>query len=87
MRELKSNDCKGTCDWKRAAAPDDTLDGQPLFECGSCGSEWVPSEGWTPRNADGEVAPEVQAARDDAGRTSSFKSDKGDDAKGSAGSW
>lgn len=87
MRELKSNDCKGTCDWKRAAAPDDTLDGQPLFECGSCGSEWVPSEGWTPRNADGEVAPEVQAARDHAGRTSSFKSDKGDDAKGSAGSW
>lgn len=87
MRELVSHDCQGTCDWKRAAAPDDTLDGQPLFACTACTSEWVPSEGWTPRNADGEIAPDVQAARD-AALSAHRAADETDKHKGgSAGSW
>ncbi|GAA1390359.1 hypothetical protein [Luteococcus peritonei] len=59
-RELKHNDCQGKCDWK----PTDEVDeGLQVFACGGCGSEWNTAQGWTPRNADGEVAPEVAAAR------------------------
>ena len=63
MRELKHGDCKGQCTWKPSAT-EPTLAGEPLFSCESCGTEWTPSQSWTPRNADGEVSTNVQAARD-----------------------
>lgn len=65
MRALATNECQGTCSWGRAQTDDQPaeLEGQPLFECSSCRSEWVPTEGWTPRNADGTVAPEIEVAK------------------------
>lgn len=60
MRELKHNDCQGTCDWRPT---DEVSDGIQLFSCGGCGSEWTADQGWTPRNGDGEVPAEVAAAR------------------------
>ncbi|MEL4357660.1 MULTISPECIES: hypothetical protein [unclassified Luteococcus] len=59
-RELKSNDCTGKCAW---TPTDEVSDGQPIFACSGCGSEWTPDLGWTPRNADGEVSAEVLAAK------------------------
>ncbi|WP_203568187.1 hypothetical protein [Aestuariimicrobium ganziense] len=59
-RELASGDCKGTCSW---GAVDDEIDGRPVFACASCGSEWTTDQTWTPRNADGELAPDVAEAR------------------------
>ena len=35
--------------------------GEPLFACRGCGSQWVPSEHWTPREASGEIPAEVLA--------------------------
>ncbi|MGL5406748.1 MAG: hypothetical protein ACRDAX_08235 [Propionibacteriaceae bacterium] len=63
MRELKHGDCKGQCTWQPSTT-EPTLDGEALFSCTSCGTEWTPSQSWTPRNADGEVSEAVQAAKD-----------------------
>ncbi|MGO4957248.1 hypothetical protein ACTQ49_08245 [Luteococcus sp. Sow4_B9] len=59
-RELKMNDCKGTCDWQPT---DELSDGQRIFACTPCGSEWTSDQGWTPRNADGEVPAAVAAEK------------------------
>lgn len=59
-RELRHNDCQGKCDWYRGT---DVTDGLPVFECHGCGSEWTAAQAWTPKNADGEIAEEVAAAR------------------------
>lgn len=34
-----------------------------MFACRGCGSQWVPSESWTPRDRDGAVPPEVLEIR------------------------
>ena len=57
---LVHNDCQGKCDWHATSA---SYEGQPLFRCTGCQSEWTSAERWTPRNADGEVSAEVLAAR------------------------
>lgn len=59
-RDLTSNDCTGKCDWKPT---DEQNDGLRIFACSGCGSEWTSNLGWTPRNADGEVSPEVLAEK------------------------
>lgn len=50
--------CKTLCDWA-------VVTGE-LFRCGGCGSEWLPSERWTPRQADGSVPPAVREALESA---------------------
>ena len=43
--------------------PKRVRDDQPIFECKACKSEWAPSEAWTPRNWDGKVPADVEAAK------------------------
>ncbi|RRD48605.1 hypothetical protein [Arachnia propionica] len=57
---LAQNSCRSRCDWRPTSRE---LEGEPVFECSGCTSEWVPSEPWTPMNADGTIRPEVEAAR------------------------
>ena len=49
---LAVSPCRTLCDWTRA-------DAAGLFRCGGCGSEWVATERWTPRQADGTVPAAV----------------------------
>ncbi len=51
--------CRSSCAW--GPVPE-RLDGQPLFACAGCGSEWVPSEPWTPVDRTGHVPGPVQRA-------------------------
>lgn len=51
---LAISPCLTLCDWAR-------VDGA-LLRCGGCGSEWLPTERWTPRQADGTVPPAVLEA-------------------------
>lgn len=55
---LAQNPCLTLCSWGPTGAQ---RDGLPLFACGGCGSEWVRTEGWTPRQADGTLHPDVRA--------------------------
>jgi hypothetical protein len=50
--------CRSLCDWTRTPA---VQDGQPLFACRGCGSQWLRGERWTPCQADGSVPREVLA--------------------------
>ena len=45
--------CRTLCDWAAAS--------EELFRCAGCGSEWLPTEKWTPRQADGTVPALVLA--------------------------
>ncbi len=52
--------CRSLCQW------DDTgerLDGERLFACQGCGSEWVPSQEWTPVDYTGAVPEPVAEVR------------------------
>lgn len=55
---LAVHPCRTRCDWHRCPT---TLGGEPLCACRGCGAQWVPSQAWTPRNADGTISPEVLA--------------------------
>jgi hypothetical protein len=52
--------CRQLCAWSDTGH---VLEGEPLFRCAGCGSEWVPSEPWTPIDHTGEVPAAVQAER------------------------
>jgi hypothetical protein len=52
--------CRSSCHWQ---ATGDRLAGEQLFACAGCGSEWVPSEAWTPVDYTGVVPPPVAEAR------------------------
>ena len=54
---LRVSPCLTLCDWGPTRA---SLDGQRLFACTGCGSQWVRTEPWTPRQADGAVPPGVR---------------------------
>jgi hypothetical protein len=59
-RPLEIAACRSLCSW------DDTgrrLGGEPLFACSGCGSEWVPTQPWTPVDYAGSVPEAVAAAR------------------------
>lgn len=60
MTDLRIEPCRSECGWGATGAE---LDGEPLFACRSCGSEWVPSQPWTPANADGCVPDDVARLR------------------------
>jgi hypothetical protein len=52
--------CRRLCSW---SATTQTLDGERLFACAGCGSEWVASEPWTPIDHTGVVPEPVQDER------------------------
>ena len=51
--------CRSLCSW---AATGTTHDGDDLFACAGCGSEWTRSEPWAPRQLDGTWPPGVREA-------------------------
>lgn len=53
---LAQNPCRSLCDWSPTG---ETRDDDLVFACAGCHSEWVRTEGWTPRNLDGSIAGEV----------------------------
>lgn len=57
---LKIAACRRLCGW---SATGGRRDGEQLFACSGCGSEWVVSEAWTPVDHTGEVPAAVQAER------------------------
>jgi hypothetical protein len=52
--------CRSSCAWQET---EETLESERLFACAGCGSEWVPSEPWTPIDWTGAVPEPVQRAR------------------------
>ncbi|MET3859862.1 hypothetical protein ABIE38_000772 [Dietzia sp. 2505] len=53
---LRVRSCRDLCEWTRTPVE---RRGEPMFACRGCGSQWVPSEHWTPRDSNGAVPPEV----------------------------
>lgn len=53
---LRIRSCLDLCSWNRTPVE---RRGEPMFACRGCGSQWVPSEPWTPRESSGAVPPEV----------------------------
>jgi len=47
---IVSQPCRSLCCW---AITDVEHERQPLFACAGCGSQWVRSEPWAPRQLDG----------------------------------
>jgi hypothetical protein len=64
-RHLEISGCRQLCSWE---ATDERLDGERLFACSGCGSEWVASEPWTPIDWTGSVPEPVQDERRARGR-------------------
>lgn len=56
LAPLKVRSCRDMCNWNKTPVE---RRGEPLFACRGCGSQWVPSEHWTPREASGHIPPEV----------------------------
>jgi len=59
-RPLEIAACRSLCNWTDTGA---SLEGERLFACAGCGSEWVASEPWTPIDWTGAVPEAVQLAR------------------------
>lgn len=59
-RALEISGCEARCAWHDTGA---LLGDEPLFACAGCGSEWVPSEPWTPVDHTGQVPDAVTAVR------------------------
>lgn len=53
---LRQEPCQSKCDWTPSG---EVRDGDYVFACSGCTSEWVRSEGWRPRNLDGSIAAEI----------------------------
>ena len=64
-RPLEIAGCRALCRW---AGTGEQLGGEPLFACAGCGSEWVPSEPWTPIDHAGTVPEAVAQERRRRGR-------------------
>jgi hypothetical protein len=60
VRPLHIAACRSVCAWHDTG---ERLGGEPLFACSGCGSEWVPSEAWTPVDYTGTVPGPVSDAR------------------------
>lgn len=50
MPELISAPCRSLCWWADTGTEHAGL---PMFACAGCGSQWVRTEPWAPRQADG----------------------------------
>lgn len=61
-RDLEISPCQSACSWSQTG---EHLAGERLFACAACGSEWVPSEPWTPVDWEGYVPEAVQRERED----------------------
>ena len=64
-RPLEIAGCRRLCSWRETGQQ---LAGEPLFACSGCGSEWVPSQPWTPIDYEGVVPAPVAEARRTRGR-------------------
>ncbi|HJC30460.1 MAG TPA: hypothetical protein H9759_13870 [Candidatus Dietzia intestinipullorum] len=53
---LRIRSCRDLCSWHRTPVE---RRGEPMFACRGCGSQWVPSEHWTPRESSGGIPPAV----------------------------
>lgn len=51
--------CRQLCDWVTVAPAYDVT----MLACAGCGSQWVPSQAWTPVQADGTMPAAVSALR------------------------
>lgn len=60
MATLEIAACRRLCSWSDTGG---LLDGERLFRCAGCGSEWVPSERWTPVDHTGDIPEAVQRER------------------------
>jgi hypothetical protein len=60
MSSLEISACRRLCSWSDTG---DRLDGERLFRCAGCGSEWVASQPWTPVDHTGDVPEPVQRER------------------------
>ena len=69
---LRVSPCRQLCDWRPSRGRD------RLFACAGCGSQWVRTEPWAPRQADGTWPDGV--------RDELLRSARGGGAAGSAGS-
>lgn len=56
LAPLRVRACRDLCSWNRTPVE---RDGEPVFACRGCGSQWVPSEQWTPRDSAGSIPEEV----------------------------
>lgn len=56
LAPLRVRSCRDLCNWNETPVE---RRGEPLFACRGCGSQWVPSEPWTPRAASGDIPPAV----------------------------
>ena len=59
-RPLEIAACRRLCSWHDTG---ELLDGEALFACEGCGSEWVPSQPWTPADWTGQVPDAVAEVR------------------------
>ncbi|HEX6246590.1 MAG TPA: hypothetical protein VFZ64_01850 [Nocardioidaceae bacterium] len=64
-RPLEIAACRRLCSWHDTET---LLDGEHLFACSGCGSEWVASQSWTPVDHTGVVPEPVQVERRRRGR-------------------
>jgi hypothetical protein len=64
-RPLEIAACRALCSWRLTGS---RLDDEDLFACAGCGSEWVPSQPWTPIDHTGTVPAAVAQARRTRGR-------------------
>jgi hypothetical protein len=64
-RPLVIASCRSLCGW---APTGDRLEGEELFACSGCGSEWVPTQPWTPIDHTGKVPAAVAHVRRTRGR-------------------
>lgn len=55
-KTLRQEPCQSKCDWMPTG---EVFDGDLVFACSGCTSEWTRQEGWTPRNLDGSIAAAV----------------------------
>lgn len=77
---LRVSPCRSLCDWRPSRAQ---REGEALFACTGCGSQWVRSEPWSPRQADGSWPDGV---RDALLAGTGVTSDRSAGAAGTAGS-
>jgi hypothetical protein len=55
---LATHPCRQQCRWR---GTDAVRDGEPVFACTACGSQWVRSQPWAPIDCDGTRDAALQA--------------------------